>query len=388
MRILWVATKSPWPPTDGGRLLLKTTLEGLHAAGHRVELVSPFPPRGATEEGEVVGGLSRFCVPHLVRTRPVSYAWSMLRAGQRGLPIAVARHRSDPVRQRVASVLRDGSFDAIVSEQLHALPQCEPGFERGLPVVLRAQNVESAVWGETARSLRLGATLAAREARRLSAWEGAAIRRVALTVALTDRDAATLAALAGGAGRLEVVPAPFPAELPPGEPLLPGDPPLVVMGAHAWRPNRDGARWFARAIWPELSSAIPGAVLHLFGGPSGVRGPRIVRHAPPRESAEAFAPGSILVVPLRVASGVRMKILEAWARGVPVVSTPEAAAGLEGTGAWLEAGDGAGFLAAVRALQSDSSRRALVEAGRSVLRRRHDPVTVARCLVELLTRVA
>jgi len=55
----------------------------------------------------------------------------------------------------------------------------------------------------------------------------------------------------------------------------------------------------------------------------------VVTHASPSDSSAVFAAEAVLVVPLRVASGVRMKILEAWARGIPVVTTPEAAAGLE-----------------------------------------------------------
>ena len=49
MRILWVATKSPWPPVDGGRLLLWETLGALAAAGHDVTLVAPAPPAGLAE---------------------------------------------------------------------------------------------------------------------------------------------------------------------------------------------------------------------------------------------------------------------------------------------------------------------------------------------------
>ena len=47
MNILFLATKPPWPAVDGGRLLVRYTLEGLQAAGHRVTLVAPTAVSGA-----------------------------------------------------------------------------------------------------------------------------------------------------------------------------------------------------------------------------------------------------------------------------------------------------------------------------------------------------
>lgn len=127
-------------------------------------------------------------------------------------------------------------------------------------------------------------------------------------------------------------PPPFPSELSPADHPLPGEPSLVLLGSGGWLPNREGTRWFLEEVWPEIRAKVPGALLHLFAAerdrpeklPAGV-----VPHPPPADTRDAFAPNAILVVPLRIASGIRMKILEAWARGVPVVATPEAAAGLE-----------------------------------------------------------
>jgi glycosyltransferase involved in cell wall biosynthesis len=112
----------------------------------------------------------------------------------------------------------------------------------------------------------------------------------------------------------------------------------------------------------------------------------IAQHPPPGDSRDVFAPGAVLAVPLRIASGVRMKILEAWARGVPVVASPQAAVGLgdldelDGD-CLLLAGDGDGFTRAIGELRDPERRRRLVEAGRRRLRRHHDPRTVAEVLV-------
>lgn len=374
--VLIVATKAPWPPVDGGRFLLLNTLEALAAAGCRLTLVAPVDP-SSFDLARVARELSPWCTPRLVPAAPLPPALALPRSG--GAPLSIARHRLSAVRREVERLLAAERFALVHAEQLQALPQAESAFARGIPVVLRAQNVESDLWAETARRGRgLKGWFLRREAAKLAAWEGEAVRRAAATLALTQQDASRLRGLTGG-GRVAVVRAAFPA-LPPGTGRLAGDPPVVVFGSRGWLPNEESAAWFAAEVWPAVRAAVPGAVLHLFGTDLTMKEGKAVTHASPGDSGEVYAPGSILAVPLRIASGVRIKILEAWARGVPVVATPAALAGLEvedGREA-LVARDPREFAAAIARLQRDPGLAAsLVEAGRRARRERHDPGVVA-----------
>ena len=90
-----------------------------------------------------------------------------------------------------------------------------------------------------------------------------------------------------------------------------------------------------------------------------------------------------------MASGVRMKILEAWARGVPVVSTPEGAQGLEATDGreLLLARDPESFALALRRLHAEPGVAELVvAAGRRCLAAHHEPGAVAARLTEVYAR--
>ncbi|HYG65127.1 MAG TPA: glycosyltransferase [Thermoanaerobaculia bacterium] len=386
MNLLVLATKAPWPPIDGGRLLLLHTLEGLAAAGCRPVLVAPVNPAQFDLE-TVAGELSTWCEPRLVPASPVPAAAALARSWR--APLAITRHSLAPVRREVEELLRTSRFDLVHAEQLQALPQAEPAFRRGIPVVLRAQNVESDLWAALARARGgfVGRALAF-EARRLARWEGEAVRRAAATFALTSEDAARLHALAGngGSSRVRVVRAPFPG-LPPGKGHLPGEPSLVLLGSRGWLPNEDAVAWFLEEIWPAVRAELPGAVLHLFGAGAPPQA-SVVSHPSPADSAEAFAPGSILVVPLRIASGVRMKVLEAWARGVPVVGTPTALAGLEveDSREALVAADAPGFTRALARLHREGGlAAALVDEGKWALSGRHEPAGVA---TELLAAYA
>jgi len=396
MRLLWIATKPPVPPSDGGRLVAWLTLEALARAGVEITLVAPVAP--GEDPARIQEELSAVCRPRLVPAAPRRAVPTLLRSVVGRRPYPVARHALRALAREVERLAAGRRFDAVHAEQLQAFAQAEPALRAGLPVVLRAQNVESDLWRAVARlhglPLRGAGPWLSREARRLGRYEGEVVRRAAATVTLSERDAERLRELAGPGARVAAIPPPFPAELPAADRRLPGDPPLVLLGSGGWLPNRDGTRWFLAESWPAVRAWVPGAVLHLFAAegdrpkqlPAGVE-----PHPPPADSRDAFAPGAVLVVPLRIASGVRMKILEAWARGVPVVASPEAAAGLEAEDGQdiLLAEDGPGFAVAVGRLASEPGlRERLIAGGGRSLALRHGPEAVAGAFLELLSEVA
>jgi hypothetical protein len=385
VKVLWVATKPPWPPTDGGRLVSALTIEALHAAGQDLTLLAPVGPN-APHRAEAEAHLEAWCRPILVAASPASLLWAGLRSLGGRTPTTVRRHAIQALREQAARLTAREGFDVVHAEQVQALAQCDG---LGVPIVMRAQNVESDLWRGAARGAGLFGPWLRREASRLAAWEGAAVRRTASTVALTAPDAARLALLSGAPEKTRVVPAPFPARLPPAEEPLPGAPVVVVLGSAGWRPNREGTAWFLTRVWPLVKAGCPGAILYLFGGDTG-GGDGVVVKPAPSDSREAFPPASILAVPLHVASGVRMKILEAWARGVPVVATPEAAAGLEAAHGreLLIAGGAPEFAEGIRRLHAEPRlAAALVEAGRRLLAAVHAPEAVAARLVDVYSAV-
>jgi glycosyltransferase involved in cell wall biosynthesis len=390
VKILWVGTKEPWPPVDGGRLLVWYTLEALAAAGHEITLVVPFDPTRSDRDA-VEKELGRLCRPHLVPARPAPLALAACRAWLRGLPTSVIRHTLPPVRDEVARCLRAESFDVVHAEQVQALAQCEPAFAARIRVVWRAQNVESDLWAATARHFWWLSPFLRREAQAMSAYESAAVHRTSATIALTRPDADRLAALSGLAVQsperrsppIHHIPAPFPAELPQADAPLPGSPAIVLFGSGGWWPNAQGAKWFLREAWPLVRKALPEAHLHVFGKTMAASD-GVSFHSPPADSREAFAPGSILVVPLFVASGVRMKILEAWARGIPVVATPAAAGGLplgDASGLVI-APDAAGMAEALIHAGRSGRGVSLASGGHRQLRAAHDAALLEACYRE------
>jgi hypothetical protein len=354
---------------------MANTVDGLVARGHDVTVVAP-----AYKGDRAVPRFNELIHMHLVPVRRRSLMGAFVTSLASSQPLTIRRHSQPAVRREVGRLIAERTFDVVHVEQLQALAQAQPTLARGMPVVLRAQNVESELWSMLATTRRTWRPFATSEAGRLARWEAAATARVTITVAITQRDAGRLERLAPGGSLIRVVRAPMPRELGSSG-VLPGRPSIVLLSNRAWLPNRDGVGWFLRDIWPAVRRALPDAQLHLFGpsrtseGGSGVH-----VHPAPADSREAFSQNSVLAVPLRMASGVRVKILEAWARGMPVVATPVAALG-------LDIPDGRGVRLAntaqefVEAFKDLGTSRALVQRlvaeGRAILDEWHQPQRLA-----------
>lgn len=383
MRILFVASRSPWPPTDGGRVLMAHTIDGLLARGHDITVVATGEGRAAPAAVPDAGRLRVHLVSERRRPLPISAVASLVD----GQPFSVAAQPSRRARDEAAGLLANERFDVVHVQQLQALPKAEPALARQVPVVLRAENVESALWHGLAAVRPSLRPFAAFEAGRLARFEARAMSRVSATVALTEADAERLRRLAPGA-RVEIVRAPMPARLTAGADRLPGDPSVVLVSS-GWFPNQDGVVWFVRAIWPAIVAALPQARLHVFGAVKEAVGTGLDRHHAPADSRAAFAEGSILVVPLRMGSGVRIRILEAWARGVPVVATRAAVDGLgveDGRGVRV-ADTAEAFVHALQDLHASSDQReCLIAQGREILTARHDPAACAAGLEAIYAR--
>jgi glycosyltransferase involved in cell wall biosynthesis len=149
-----------------------------------------------------------------------------------------------------------------------------------------------------------------------------------LLIACSARDAQSFAAM--GARRVCVVPNGVP---PLSRSLVAQRRDLVFVGSLDWRPNADAVVELAREIWPRCRELLPGARLVLVGRnpPQSVLSlaARDVIVAGSVPSVQPFLDSAFATaIPLRAGSGTRIKILEAWAAGVPVVASRIAAEGL------------------------------------------------------------
>jgi glycosyltransferase involved in cell wall biosynthesis len=272
----------------------------------------------------------------------------------------------------------------VQAEQLQAVAQAAPAAALGVPLIYRAHNIESVLWSFAASFGRTPAgTLLRLEARRLAGFERSTVRSVAATVVLTELDAAPLREAAGREARIERVPVPFAPQIAASDVPLAGHPAVVTLASPSWLPSRETALRVARQWWPAVRRRVPGAVLHCFGGVDGGPLDGVEWHPAPADSALAFASGAVVAIPERHPTGIPVKGLEAWARGLPLIGSSQTAAALEAAAGdeLVVADDPEAFAAGLEQLSSDAALRArLVAGGRARLRALHDPARVAEQL--------
>jgi len=389
VRILCVATKAPWPPNDGGRLALWLTLQGLADAGHKIALVVP-DASGADASSYEYTELRAVCTLHFVPVRSRSYAIHAINSLLTWTPFSIVKHASNEVANAVTERARQFQPDVIHAEQLQAVANCAGVAASGVPLLLRMQNVESELWNQLSRSGGWR-RLMALEGRRLKRHETMVLRNSDQTSTLTGRDAFTLRDMVPREikARIACIAPEFPSELPTAA-MVTGQPAVALSGSSGWWPNAQGSRWFFDTVWPAVHAAFPAADAHVYGG-ALVRAANVHCHPAPVDSIEAFPQNAIVVVPIQVGSGIRMRILEAWARGLPVIATTVAARGLdvESYRQLIIADSANDYVSALRKLSLDGSlRERLVTNGREYLRRHHNRTDATRALLDGYARAA
>jgi glycosyltransferase involved in cell wall biosynthesis len=254
---------------------------------------------------------------------------------------------------------------------------CAPYLQQLSPVcartVLDLVDVESVLHGRCARVEGLATATAHRVFQHASReLERAWLPRFSLVLATSDADAALAGAIAPQA-RFAV----YPNALPPTPLPVPGDEEAIVFsGNMEYHPNVTAVRFFRREVWPRLRERWPLLVWRLVGkNAAAVRqftagDPRIEVAGPVADAVRELARSRVAVVPLLTGSGTRLKILEAWAAGLPVVSTTIGAEGLpvrDGETALLADGAEAFASAVTRLLTCMELRQSIGRAGRLLL---------------------
>jgi glycosyltransferase involved in cell wall biosynthesis len=255
------------------------------------------------------------------------------------------------------------------------------------PTVLFQHNVESVLWARQARHepnpvKRLAFAI---EARRMTAYERAAVGRFHHVIAVSESDRMLMADMIDPK-RISVAPtgvdlAQYRAAA--GDHAVENV--VLFLGSMDWEANVDGVEYFHREVWPRVRAAVPDARFRIVGrNPS----PRVLRLAEdPSVEVVGQVPtvvphlraAAVFVVPLRIGGGTRLKIYEAMAAGRAVVSTSVGAEGLEFSDGrdLLLADTPDAFAKAVTMLLLDRDRRRGIEHAASAHAARFDwPVVV------------
>jgi glycosyltransferase involved in cell wall biosynthesis len=328
MKILVIAPFYPWPLTSGGKIRVFNLLKYL-SRRHQITLacldeavVTDFTP------------FAEICTEVFVVQRK-SAMFRDLTAFLFGiLPFNARKYLSPEFRNLLKSLISGEAYDLV---------QCEFsllwGYADLLPmdrVVLDAHNIETHIISQLGRDCRslLKRILYLLEERKMQRLEERAWRSCLVTLAVSDKERAYIADSTGRPEKTLTVPNGVDLERYSFSGQRPADGSILLFAGFDYAPNLDSVRFFLKEILPLLKERrtdvvvdLVGREFRLFDGLQNQEGLQL--HENVAEVRPFFMQSSILAVPLRQGAGTRIKILEAMAAGLPVVTTSIGCEGLD-----------------------------------------------------------
>jgi polysaccharide biosynthesis protein PslH len=336
VRILWVKANKLLPVQSGGdirsyniakqlarkhQLTFLSYYDGEADSEYERALQREFPDAICVSTGKHIGGFLQ---------RGLDYAFQAV--GDE--PYAVSRFASAQVRSRLRTYYAERSFDVVVCDFLDAAVNFPA--ELSIPTVLFQHNVESEIWRRHAETeSNPGKRMLYKvEFAKMLRYEEKIVRELHHVIAVSEHDRGLMQKWVEGS-RIEVVPTGVDLEkFTLADPAFVTEPLAVFVGAMDWEPNIDAVEYFCEEIWPAVQAKVRNARFRIVG-----RNPerRVLRLASNSIEVTGSVPSvlehlqkaAVVLVPLRIGGGTRLKIYEAMAVGKAVVSTSVGAEGLE-----------------------------------------------------------
>lgn len=350
MNILFLTQIVPFPPDAGPKVKTWHVIRALAGQGHSVTLVSFVRP----EEVRHLPALQTICkTVHVVpiRRSRLADAFYMLRSYLTGRPFLIERDNLRPMQETVNRLVRENDFHFIHADQLTMVQFAL----RGAAVAGKQPRVifdaHNAVWTIVER-MKDNARwflkpILSVEARRVKRYEGELLQMVAHVLAVTDIDRSLLEEALNfskpkvNARIAPITVIPIAVDTQKLQPVRrkPGSRNIVTLGTLHYPPNADGIRWFFNEVFPLVRERLPDAALTIIGKnppPDFIelaeRNPGVIKVTGYVDDLRPYLEESaLMVVPVRAGGGMRVRILEAFAYAMPVVTTTVGLEGIHGT---------------------------------------------------------
>ena len=371
MKILQISHRLPFPLIDGGKKGIYGFTSGFHQhpAVKWNGLISIAPDDERNVDLTTLQNSTDMLSVHYKHTknRIMDLARNSLLSK---LPYTMEKYIFADVLKTILDTIRQQRVDLVHFDHLHTAYYAMKVRESfpDVKIVLREHNVESTILERLAQTSKNPANRAvyALQAKRLQTYEADHLARFDLVLPITDVDTSRVCSLTPTA---QVLTLPAGSDVPERQlRQVKSDKDVLTVlhiAAMDWIPNQDGLRWFLREVLPLLEKAVALPFkLHVVGKNMpkeflDFRHPLVVVHGFVDDLTPLLKEADLAVVPLHVGGGMRVKILDYMANGIPVVSTSVGAEGITGGDTpFILIGDGVeGFASATANLLSNPTLR-------------------------------
>ena len=394
MKILFLSPTVPFPLTDGGRIRVFNLLKQIAARSDVTLLALETQPTDADGVAELQQlGIQVHLVPN-APTLPRLSLRTLVTAFLKRQPITVARYALPTYRQKFREFVATEDYDLVHYEMFHT---AQFQTDTNLPGVLSQQNVDSAIWrrlcGETTNPFYKFAYWTQQLA--FQRYERVISPKFDAVTCTSDIDAAVFQQHCAE-DSIEIIP--NGVDVTHYQPDFTSEAPahLIYIGSMDWYPNEDAVAFFTDDILPGIRSEVPDMRFSIVGGNPSARvqklaerdGVIVTGRVP--EIKPYFAEATVFVVPLRIGSGTRLKILEALAMGKAIVSTSVGAEGLDlkdGEEIFIADAPKLFAEAVTRLLTDPALRRRIGENGRARVEKDYDWRSIGEKLHQRYTEI-
>jgi glycosyltransferase involved in cell wall biosynthesis len=408
LKVLLLTQVLPYPPDSGPKVKTFYVLKYL-AQHHEVTLISFV--RG--EQSEHIQVLKSFC--QSIHTVPMRRSWfqnlvALVRSLIGREPWMMVRDDVKEMRQLVDQVVANDKFDVVHADQMNMA-------QYGLRVhnVLRVIDAHNALWvlyQRLAATMKPGIQkwLLERDWRLLKKYEGRICSEFDQVLTVSDEDKISLEESLLSIFRNKKTPLsmddkwqkkfhviPIAVDTDELHPVLREKcaDHIVHIGTMYWPPNIDGVMWFLEKVFPLIQEKCPGVIFDIIGA----RPPQSMldyakSHPEVNVTGYVVDPtpllqkAGVMVVPLRAGGGMRVKILNALAQGLPIVSTTLGSEGIlvEHGKHVIIADDPVDFAdATIKLLNDPEMASSLGKNGRALIQKRYDYRSACATLERIYT---
>ncbi|PIU41981.1 MAG: hypothetical protein COS99_02605 [Candidatus Omnitrophica bacterium CG07_land_8_20_14_0_80_42_15] len=336
MNILFITPRLPYPPDQGNKIVIFNFIKFL-SKKHKITLFSLIPN---DESLKYVDELKKYC--HRVETVRMRPKWSMknfIMAIYKTDPYTSIKYYSPLLMERLRKLLKEEKFDVIQAEFYYMAQyvlKLKPLIPPSTATFLDTHNVEYFMYKEYYVNVRdpLLKILMFFELSRMKKYEKFVLEHFDMCLALSQGDIDRIKLMAPKAN-VVLQPMGVDIEACGSYAMKSKENSIIFFGTMSFFANYDGIKYFYNEIFPLIKKSIPKVELIIAGGspPPDIKAlvsdPCVTVTGYVDDMKSLIARSSVVIVPLRVGGGIRLKIMESWAMGKAIVSTTVGATGLD-----------------------------------------------------------
>lgn len=331
MRILRIDQEVPYPPSNGGRLETYHTTRQLAIRGHEVTLLA------FQSEERDLAPLRKHCELHAIPFHGRNSLPHAIRGVLERTPINYVKWRHHQMLNLCLDLLRTKPYDVLVVDHsalgwyVFQVRKCVQ-----VPIVTRWHDLETLMWERWVQSQSnpIKRALGSRQCEFVRRFERKLAMASDVCLTIGAYDTALLQELAPGAD-VRFIPAGVDTDYyaPSAESQEPAS--ILFLASHyKWHVNLDAAKWLYHEVMPRVWQRIPNAKLYMTGRDTPVEmqtwteSGRVFLTGYVPDERTLMTKASVIVVPLRLGAGIKLRLLTAFAAGKAVVSTLAGAEGV------------------------------------------------------------